>query len=82
MKPINIHLLQLPARPASGNRISFLDRRCAHCCLRSHKDCEVYRELGVPGCEPGEEFPEGSYFVMVEVPPHPKITLLPGASHE
>ena len=67
MKPIHIHLLQLPARPASGNRISFLDRRCAHCCLRSHKVCEAYRELGLPDCEPDKEFPEGSYFVMVAV---------------
>ena len=66
MKPINIHLLQMPARPASGNLTSY-DRRCANCCLRSHRDCAAYSELGVPDCEPGEEFPEGSYFVKVAV---------------
>ena len=81
MKPINIHLLQMPARSASGNLTSY-DLRCANCCLRSHRDCEAYRELGVPGCEPWEEFPEGSYFVKVAVPPHPKITHITGASHE
>ena len=67
MREINIQLLQMPARPVSGNLTNSYDRRCAHCCLRSHRDCEVYRELGVPGCEPGEEFPEGSYFVKVAV---------------
>ena len=66
MKPIHIHLLQMPARSAPGNRISFLYCRCTHCCLRSHKDCDVYHELGLPDCEPDEEFPEGSYFVTVE----------------
>lgn len=65
MKPINIRLLQMPARPDSGNRISFLGRRCANCCLRSHRGCEAYRELGVPDCKPDEEFPDGSYFVTV-----------------
>ena len=66
MKQININLLQMPARPASGNLTNY-DRRCANCCLRSHRDCEAYGELGVPDCEPGEEFPEGSYFVKVAV---------------
>lgn len=64
MKQINISLLQMPARPASGNQTSY-DRRCAHCCLNGDHDCEVYAELGVPDCELGEEFPEGSYFVKV-----------------
>ena len=64
MKTINIHLLQMPARPDSGNLTAY-SRRCANCCLRSHRDCEAYRELGVPDCEPDEEFPEGSYFVTV-----------------
>ena len=66
MKPIHIHLLQMPARLDSGNFTTY-SRRCAHCCLCSHRDCEEYRELGLPDCEPDEEFPEGSYFVTVAV---------------
>ncbi len=62
MKQINISLLQMPARLAAGNLTNY-DRRCAHCCLRSHKDCTGYIKLGVSDCEPSKEFPEGSYFI-------------------
>ena len=79
MKPIHIHLLQMPARLDSGNFTAY-SRRCANCCLRSHRDCEEYRELGVPDCEPDEEFPEGSYFVKVAVPTHSNVPPIAGAN--
>jgi hypothetical protein len=68
MKQVSIHLhfLQMPARPKSGNLTDY-DRRCANCCLQSYEDCNAYSELGVPDCEPCEEFPAGSYFIKVKV---------------
>ena len=62
MKEITRTWLQMPARPKTGNKSDY-DCRCAHCCTRGEKDCRP-KALNLPDCEPTEEFPAGSYFIL------------------